>query len=84
MRGVRWRALSPWAHNAGTADKTQGLPGRMFGVNTSCRAAIPGGCEWHGQALQDGTHPDLGNNASEIEAYPRFQRDCYRLVDLTM
>jgi hypothetical protein len=30
----------------------------MFGVNTSCRAAIPGGGEWHGQALQDDAIPD--------------------------
>jgi hypothetical protein len=57
MRGVRGRVLSPWAHNAGAADKTQGQPGRIFSVNTSCRAAIPGGGEWHGQALQDDTIP---------------------------
>jgi hypothetical protein len=29
----------------------------MFGVKTSCRAAIPGGGEWPGQALQDDTIP---------------------------
>jgi hypothetical protein len=29
----------------------------MIGVNTSCRAAIPGGGEWPGQALQDDTIP---------------------------
>jgi len=40
MRGVRGRALSPWAHNAGAADKARGQPGRMFDVNTSYRAAI--------------------------------------------
>jgi len=33
--------------------KARGLPGRMIGVNPYCRAAIPGGGEWAGQALQD-------------------------------
>jgi hypothetical protein len=55
--GVRGHALSPWAHNAGAADKARGQPGSMFGVNTSCRAAIPGGVEWPGQALQGDTIP---------------------------
>jgi hypothetical protein len=54
---VRGRVLSLCAHNAGAAYKTRGLPGKMFGNKSYCRAAIPGGGEWPGQALQDDTIP---------------------------
>ena len=54
---VRGRALSFCAHNAGAANKTRSLPGKMFGVKSSCQAAIPGSGEWPGQALQDDTIP---------------------------
>jgi hypothetical protein len=66
MRGVRGRALSPWAHNAGAAYKTRGQPGRMFGGNPSCRAASPGGGEWHGQALQGDTIPDPAGRVGKV------------------
>jgi hypothetical protein len=59
MRGVRWRILSPWAHNAGTAYKGAGtttqdilkqnfLLGRLPGVRRVAR----------GQTLQDDPLPD--------------------------
>ena len=59
MRGVRWRVLSPWAHNAGAAYKGAGqttqdirkqnfLPGRHPGVRRVAR----------GQTLQDDPLPD--------------------------
>jgi hypothetical protein len=59
MRGVRWRVLSPWAHNAGAAYKGAGttpqdireknfLPGRHPGVRRVAR----------GQTLQDAPLPD--------------------------
>jgi hypothetical protein len=59
MRGVRWRILSPWAHNAGTAYKGAGtttqdilkqnfLLGRHPGVRRVDR----------GQTLQDDPLPD--------------------------
>jgi hypothetical protein len=35
----------------------RGQPGRMIGINTSCLAAIPGGGEWPGKALQDDAIP---------------------------
>ncbi len=35
--------------------KARGQPGRMLENNPYCRAAIPGGGEWPGQALQDVT-----------------------------
>jgi hypothetical protein len=59
MRGVRWRVLSPWAHNAGAAYKSAGpttqdirgknfLPGRHPGVRRVVR----------GLTLQDDPLPD--------------------------
>jgi hypothetical protein len=57
MRGVRWRALSPWAHNAGAANKTRGLPGRMIGVNPFAGPPSQGAVSGTGQALQGDTLP---------------------------
>jgi len=39
-------------------------PGKMFGVKSSCRAAIPGGGEWPGHAVQI----DPVSNATEVAA----------------
>jgi hypothetical protein len=57
MRGVRGRALSPWAHNAGTTYKARGLPGKMFGGNTSAGPPSQGAVSGTGQALQGDTIP---------------------------
>jgi hypothetical protein len=58
MRGVRGRALSPWAPNAGADYKTRGQPGRMFGVNTSAGPPSQGAVSGTGQALQGDSFPD--------------------------
>ena len=54
---VRGRVLRFCAPNAGAAFKARGHPRGMFENNPHCLAAIPGGGEWPGQALQDDTIP---------------------------
>ena len=54
-------------------------PGRMFGVKYSCLAAIPGGGEWPGQALQNDTIPQdtgggwgwVGGKCAGVNKSPR-------------
>jgi hypothetical protein len=67
MRGVRGRVLSPWAHNAGAANKGAGpttqdirgknfLPGRHPGVRRVAR----------GQTLQDDPLPDPAGRVGKV------------------
>jgi hypothetical protein len=64
MRGGRWRVLSPWAHNAGTAyngagPTRQDIRKQVFFAWPPPRSAVSG----PGQALQDDPLPDPAGGA---------------------